>query len=95
MYGDTRAQALGILKTLQATVGKNGLSMKDVIYLRVYVPPDRFRNNTIDFKGWDEAYSQLFGTPQNLTKPARSTLGVASLVSPDKFIEIELLAVYP
>jgi enamine deaminase RidA (YjgF/YER057c/UK114 family) len=94
-YGDTKTQALGILKTLQATLTKNGLGMQDVIYLRVYVTPDRYRNNVVDFKGWNEAYSQYFGTRQNPTKPARSTLGVASLVSADKFIEIELVAVYP
>jgi enamine deaminase RidA (YjgF/YER057c/UK114 family) len=94
-FGDTRTQALGILKNLQATLLKNGLTMKDVIYLRVYVTPDRFRNSVVDFKGWNEAYSQYFGTPENPTKPARSTLGIASLVSPDKFIEIELVAVYP
>lgn len=94
-FGDTKTQAIGILKTLQTTLSKNGLTFKDVIYLRVYLAPDPQQENKIDFKGWFDAYAQSFGTPENPTKPARSTLGVASLVNPDKLIEIELVAVYP
>lgn len=94
-YGDTKTQSLGILKTLETTLAKDGLAMKDVIYLRVYIAPDPFLNNQIDFKGWFEAYGQYFGTAKNPVKPARSTLGVASLVATNKTIEIELVAVYP
>ncbi len=82
-----------ILKTLETTtLAKDGLAMKDVIYLRVYIAPDPFLNNQIDFKGWFEAYGAAFRTAKNPVKPARSTLGVASLVATNKTIEIELVA---
>ena len=69
--------------------------MQDVVYLRVYVVPDKEKGGQCDFKGWFEAYGQFFGTAENPTKPARSTVGVAALVSPDWLIEIEAVAVYP
>jgi enamine deaminase RidA (YjgF/YER057c/UK114 family) len=94
-HGDTKSQAIGILNRLQDSLSTQGLTFRDVTYLRVYVAPDKFNNNQIDFKGWFEAYARFFGTAENPTKPSRSTLGVASLVSTDKLIEIELVAVYP
>ena len=53
-----------------------------------------FQNNKFDFQGWFDAYAQYFGTKENPVKPCRSTIGIATLVQPDKFIEIELVAVY-
>ncbi|MBC7921623.1 MAG: hypothetical protein H7Z75_11120 [Ferruginibacter sp.] len=94
-HGDTKSQSIGILKRLRENLAAQGLTLKEVTYLRVYVAPDKFNNNQIDFKGWFDAYAQFFGTAENPTKPSRSTLGVASLVSADKLIEIELVAVYP
>jgi len=94
-HGDTKSQAIGILNRLKDSLATEGLTFKDVTYLRVYVAPDKFNHHQIDFQGWFDAYAQFFGTPDNPTKPSRSTLGVASLVSTDKLIEIELVAVYP
>ncbi|GAB3163758.1 RidA family protein [Telluribacter humicola] len=93
-FGDTKAQALNILNNLQKTLKAKGLSFKDVLMLRVYVAPDKWKG-THDYQGWFEAYAQYFGTKENPVKPIRSTVGIASLVSPEKFIEIELVAVYP
>ena len=45
--------------------------------------------------GWSAAYGEVFGTPANPTKPARSTVGVVALVNADWLIEIEAFAVYP
>jgi enamine deaminase RidA (YjgF/YER057c/UK114 family) len=53
------------------------------------------KDNKCDYKGWFEAYAQFFGTKENPIKPARSTVGVASLVNPDWLIEIEAVAVCP
>ncbi len=93
--GDTKTQAIGTLKQIETLLAKEGLTLKDVIYLRVYVTADKQKENTFDYKGWFEAYGQFFGTAANPTKPARSTVGVAGLVSPDWLIEIEAVAVYP
>jgi len=92
-FGDTKTQAIGILKKFQSTLTAEGLSLNDVIFMRVYIAPD-IKTDKIDFQGWFDAYAQFFGTKENPTKPSRSTLGIASLVNPEKFIEIEIIAVY-
>ncbi|MFH0071188.1 RidA family protein, partial [Peribacillus sp. NPDC056705] len=94
-YGDTKTQGIGILKEIEKQLKEQGLTMKDVVYLRVYITPDAAKNGTFDYTGWFDAYAQFFNTKANPVKPARSTVGVASLVSPDWLIEIEAVAVYP
>ncbi len=74
---------------------KAGLGLQDVIYLRVYIAADKAKEGRFDYPGWFEAYGQFFGTAENPVKPARSTVGVASLVNPDWLIEIEAVAAYP
>jgi enamine deaminase RidA (YjgF/YER057c/UK114 family) len=71
------------------------LSLKDVVYLRVYVTPDAAKGGKPDFAGWFKAYGEFFNTKENPVKTARSTVGVAALVNPDWLIEIEAVAVYP
>ncbi len=94
-FGDTKAQGISILRNIEAQLKEKGLTMKDVIYLRVYVVADKNKGNTFDYQGWFDAYAQFFGTPANPAKPARSTVGVAGLVNADWLIEIEAFAVYP
>ncbi len=93
-YGDTEAQALDILKKFEVIFTENGLSFKDVFSMKVFVSPDT-KTGKYDFDGWNRAYKQFFGTKENPVKPVRATLGVATLVNPNKFIEIELIAVIP
>ncbi|MBC7891310.1 MAG: hypothetical protein H7Y12_03780 [Sphingobacteriaceae bacterium] len=94
-YGDTKTQALSILKKFESALKTRGLSFRDVLMLRVYVTPDPEKGGKHDYPGWFEAYGQYFGTKQNPTKPARSTLGLAALVNPLMLIEIEMVAVFP
>ena len=94
-FGDTKAQGIGALHQIEARLKEAGLSLKDVVYLRVYVTADKTKEGKFDYPGWFEAYAQFFGTADNPVKPARSTVGVASLVNPDWLIEIEAVAVYP
>ncbi len=94
-YGDTKTQGIGALKQIEARLKEVGLTMKDVIYLRVYVVADKAKEGKFDFPGWFEAYSKFFGTAECPVKPARSTVGVAALVNPDLLIEIEAVAAYP
>lgn len=93
-FGDTKTQALSILANFQKALGEKGLSMKDVLMLRVYLAPDKSTGQP-DYQGWYDAYAQYFGTAENPTKPIRSTIGIAGLANTNKFIEIELVAVYP
>lgn len=94
-FGDTKTQAASILKNISDQLAKQGLSMKDVVYLRAYLVPDATKGNKIDMEGWSAAYGEVFGTAANPTKPARSTVGVSALVNADWLIEIEAFAVMP
>ena len=94
-FGDTKTQGISILRNIESQLKEKGLTMKDVVYLRVYVVADKNTGNAFDYQGWFDAYAQFFGTAANPTKPSRSTVGVASLVSPEWLIEIEAFAVYP
>jgi enamine deaminase RidA (YjgF/YER057c/UK114 family) len=94
-FGDTRTQATSILKNIAGQLEKQGLSMRDVVYLRAYLVPDATKGNRIDMDGWSAAYGEVFGTAANPTKPARSTVGVSALVNADWLIEIEAFAVAP
>lgn len=94
-YGNTEKQAEGILLNIEKQLKEQGLSLKDVIYLRVYVTPDAAQKGKFDYTGWFNAYAKFFNTEANPVKPARSTVGVAGLVHADWLIEIEAVAAYP
>ena len=94
-YGDTKTQGIGALKQIEARLKEVGLTLKDVVYLRVFVAADKTKEGKFDYPGWFEAYGKFFGTAECPVKPARSTVGVAGLVNPDLLIEVEAVAVYP
>lgn len=94
-YGDTYTQGVSCLKNIAAVLGAQGLSLKDVVYLRVYVVGDPALDGKPDFAGWFKAYGEYFANAENPVKPARSTVGVSALVNPDWLIEIEAFAAYP
>lgn len=92
-YGDTRTQAVGILTRIEQLLREAGYGLDDLVYVRAYVAPDPQKGGAFDFAGWNEAYAEFFGVPRNPGKVARSTVGVAALVSPDFLIELEAFAV--
>lgn len=94
-YGDTKTQAISVLTAIEARLKEHGLAMKDVVYLRAYLVPDKEKNNAIDSQGWNEAYGQFFNNANNPVKPARSTVGVLALVNPEWLVEVEAFAVFP
>ena len=94
-FGDTKTQALSVLKNIETLLKEKGLSMKDVVYLRAYLAPDKEKGGAIDVQGWNEAYGQFFNNADNPVKTARSTVGVAALVNADWLVEVEAFAVYP
>ena len=93
-YGDTKAQAESIIKKIDALLHAQGLTLSDIVYMRVYVVPDK-TTGKVDFKGWFDAYAEYFGNATNPTKPARSTIAVYALGNPEWSIEIEAFAAYP
>jgi len=90
-FGDTEAQTRSILAKVEKQLQQHGLAMSDVVMMRVFLvaPPGQQR---MDFAGMMRGYSAFFGTPQQPSKPARSTMQVAGLVDPGWLVEIEVTA---
>ena len=93
--GETRTQAAGVLKAIETQLVAQGLTLRDVVYMRAYLAPDKTKGGKIDVAGWNAAYTEMFGTAANPTKTARSTVGVAALVNDDFLIELEAFAIFP
>ena len=93
--GDTYDQSISALKRIEEYLGEEELSLKDVVAMKVYVAPDPENGGKPDFDAWFKAYAEYFNNEENPNKVARSTIGVYQLVDPNKFIEIEVRAVYP
>ncbi|WP_291786441.1 RidA family protein [Cecembia sp.] len=89
-YGDTYEQSIGILERIKETIGEAGFGLEDVIFLRVYLAPDKEGN--VDWNAWFKAYGEYFNNEQNPNKVSRSTLAVYALANPDLLIEIEAVA---
>jgi enamine deaminase RidA (YjgF/YER057c/UK114 family) len=93
VYGDTKMQALSALNKIQALLKEQGLDMKDVVKMTVFLAGDPDNGNKLDFAGLQGAYTQFFGTKEQPNKPARSAMQVAALAAPWALIEIEVIAV--
>ncbi len=91
-YGDTKAQAFSALTKIQALLKEQGLDMKDVVKMTVFLAADP-KLGKLDFAGLQASYTQFFGTKDQPNKPARSAMQVAALVSPTALVEIEVIAV--
>ncbi len=92
-FGDTKTQTLGIMKKIDDILKSQGLTMSDVVMMRVYLVGDPAKGGKMDFAGMMEGYGQYFGTAAQPNKPARVTMQVAALVSPGMLAEIEVQAV--
>ena len=91
-YGDTKAQAASVFAKIQAALKDQGLDMKDVVKMTVFLGPDP-KTGKMDFAGMQSEYVKFFGTKEQPNLPARSTVKVAGLVNPGWLIEIEVTAV--
>lgn len=91
-YGDTQAQAFSALTKIQSLLKQQGLDMKDVVKMTVFLAADP-KLGKLDFAGLQKSYTQFFGTAAQPNKPARSAFQVAALVAPTALIEIEVIAV--
>src|ERR1700722_1611414 len=93
VYGDTKTQAMSALGKIQALLKEQGLDMKDVAKMTVFLAGDPAMGNKLDFAGLQGAYTQFFGTKEQPNKPARSAMQVAALAAPWALVEIEVIAV--
>jgi enamine deaminase RidA (YjgF/YER057c/UK114 family) len=91
-YGDTKTQAASIFGKIQAALNDQGLNMKDVVKMTVFLGPDP-KTGKLDFAGMQSEYVKYFGTSDQPNKPARSAFQVAALAAPWALLEIEVIAV--
>lgn len=93
VYGDTTTQTMSVMTKIEAILKEQGLGMKDVVMMHVYLAADPAKGNTLDFAGMNAAYAKFFGTAEQPNKPARAAMQVAALVAPGTLVEIEVIAV--
>lgn len=92
VYGDTKTQTNSILTKIQAGLKEQGLDMKDVIKMTVFLAGDPAKGGKADVDGMNASFREFFGTKEQPNKPARSTVQVAALVVPWGLLEIEVIA---
>ncbi len=93
VYGDTETQATSALNKIQTLLKAQGLDMKDVVKMTVFLAGDPAKGGKLDFEGLQAAYLKFFGTAEQPNKPARSAVQVAALAAPWALLEIEVIAV--
>ena len=92
VYGDTKAQTTSILTKIQAGLKEQGLDMKDVVKMTVFLSGDPAKGGKADVDGMNASFREFFGTKEQPNKPARSTVQVAARVVPWGLLEIEVIA---
>ncbi len=93
--GDTKTQANGSIKAIEAALKAQGLTLGDVVMMHVYLAGDPAKGGKMDFTGFMAAYTQYFGTKEQPHLPARSAMQVAALADPTALVEIEVIAIKP
>ncbi|HWW23001.1 MAG TPA: Rid family hydrolase [Edaphobacter sp.] len=93
--GDTKAQAIGAIKSIEATLKEQGLGLGDIVQMQAFLAGDPAKGGMMDIDGWNEAYRQFFGTAEQPNRPVRATVQVAHLVLPTGLIEIMVIAARP
>lgn len=91
VWGNTQSQAENAFGKVEAVLKEQGLTMGDVVMMRVYMVADP-ATGRLDFAGMNNAYNKHFGTPTQPNKPARTTVQIAALVNPGPLLEIEVQA---
>jgi enamine deaminase RidA (YjgF/YER057c/UK114 family) len=89
---DTKTQAASVFAKIQKALQAQGLDMKDVVKMTVFLGPDP-TTGKLDFAGMQSEYVKYFGTKDQPNKPARSAFQVAALAAPWALLEIEVIAV--
>ena len=93
VYGDTQTQVGSALTKIQKLLKEQGLDMKDVVKMTVFLAGDPAKGGKLDFPGLQASYTKFFGTEAQPNKPARSAVQVAALAAPWALVEIEVIAV--
>ena len=88
-WGDMKQQTIDTFERFKSTLESNGWSMRDIVQVRAFALAGE---DGLDFSGFNEGYSEFFGTTGNPNKPVRSFVEVKDLVVDGWLVEIEVRA---
>jgi len=91
-YGDTATQTTSILNKLKNILESQGLTLGDVVQLRIFLVGDPAKGGKLDFAGLQQGYVPFFGSAEQPNKPARTAVQVVALPLPGGLVEIEAIA---
>jgi enamine deaminase RidA (YjgF/YER057c/UK114 family) len=91
-YGDTATQTVSVIRKIQAALQAQGLDLKDIVMMHVYLVGDPAKGGKLDFAGMMAGYTKYFGTADQPNKPSRTTVQVAALANPAIMVEIDVVA---
>ncbi|HGM5587491.1 TPA: RidA family protein [Pseudomonas putida] len=95
-YGDTKAQTINVLESIQQQLKTLGLGLTDVVKMQVFLVGGPENGGKMDFEGFMAGYTQFFGpAAKQPVLPARSAFQIAGLAHPAWRVEIEVTAVRP
>ena len=93
-HTDTTSQTVGILRDMQKFLASQKLTLGNVVMMRVYDGGDPAKGGKADVPGMTAGYTQFFGTKEQPSKPARTTLQVVLPAGArGALVEIDLVAV--
>lgn len=93
---DTKSQTVGVLKDIQRLLESQRLTLGDVVMVHAYLEGVPAKGGQIDGAGYAAGYAQFFGTKEQPSKPARTTLQVAlPAAARGALVEMDLIAVRP
>ena len=95
LRGDTRSQARSALESLRKELERAGYSFETVVAVRAYLAPDQSGTYLYDYRGWYDAYRDVFGTTAFRERPVMTVIGVAALEDPATLIQIDAIAARP
>jgi 2-iminobutanoate/2-iminopropanoate deaminase len=90
-FGDTRTQMMSILGKIDAALKRQGMSIKDVVRLTIYVVEDPNLGKP-DYAGMNAGYKMYFGTAENPGVVARSAFEIKGLQIPGAYLEVDAIA---
>ena len=87
----TEAQTMDVLGKLQKLLADQGMTMGDVVVMRVFLQVDPDKGGHADRAGMNAAFKKFFGTADQPNRPARTTVAVTD-GNGSNFVEIDAIA---